>query len=74
MSKVKVKQDRVQPWWLAADSESCASCSHQYAHRSEVHCFDCDAPICPICIETTTTFEFICPGCSEARSREEEVS
>jgi hypothetical protein len=36
-----------------------------------VFCFDCDAPICPICIERTTTFEFICPGCVEARTREE---
>jgi hypothetical protein len=71
MKGAQANKSRVQPWWLAEDSESCSSCSHPYAHRTEIFCFDCDAPICPICIERTTTFELICPGCVKARSSEE---
>jgi hypothetical protein len=66
----KAKSTKESPWWVAEDYETCSACTHGYAHRAEIHCFDCDAPTCPICIEQTTTLELICPGCLESRERE----
>ena len=68
------KSARALPWWLQEDHESCSACSHTIAHRTEVYCFDCDAVICPICVQRTETVELICPGCFDSRNTEIEVS
>ena len=72
VSKAKAKSGGAVPWWLSEESETCFACNHLHAHRTEIYCFDCDGPVCPICIEQTTTLELICPGCLNSRSREEE--
>lgn len=71
MSVSKGNPGRAVPWWLSEDNETCFACNHQYAHRTEIYCFDCDAAICPICVVRTSTTELICPGCSDSRSTEE---
>jgi len=72
MSAVKTKSRQALPWWLQADHESCAACSHTYAHRTEIYCFDCDAPVCPICVQRTVELEMVCPGCHDSRTKETE--
>ena len=73
MTRTKARTKASPPWWLAEDNEACGSCSHAYAHRTEIYCFDCDAAICPVCIVKTEALEFICPGCQESRKSEEVV-
>lgn len=64
----------IQPWWLTDTTEICPACSQAYAYHTEIRCFDCDGPSCPICVQTTTTIELTCPECFECRSSETEVS
>jgi hypothetical protein len=51
------------PWWLEQGTESCSNCNHTYAHRTEVFCFDCDGPVCAVCVQQTVTLELVCPSC-----------
>lgn len=74
MSAARKKSKRALPWWLQEDDDFCSTCSHTIAHRTEVYCLDCDNAICPICVQRTETVELICPGCSESRNSEAEVS
>ena len=51
-------------WWLAAGEEDCPHCEQTYSYRVEARCFDCDAPICPMCIVRVEERLF-CPECRE---------
>jgi hypothetical protein len=53
------------PWWLAQGEEDCPHCEHTYSYHAEVRCFECDAPICPMCIVRLSE-QFFCPDCREA--------
>jgi hypothetical protein len=52
------------PWWLDAGEEDCPHCEQDYSYHLEVRCFECDAPICPMCIVRVGEHAF-CPDCRE---------
>ena len=55
-------------------TETCPSCRQTYAYHTEIRCVDCDEPVCPICVQTTTTLALSCPTCVECEDLESEVS
>jgi hypothetical protein len=63
MAKPRGMAKKMEPWWLRDATETCPACSQSYAYHTEVRCMDCDGPLCPICVQVTTTFEFSCPEC-----------
>jgi hypothetical protein len=52
-------------WWLDAGEEDCPHCDQAYWYAAEVRCFDCDAPICPMCI-VRAGGHVLCPECGQA--------
>jgi hypothetical protein len=70
MARPRRMPKKTEPWWLSDATETCPTCGQSYAYHTEVRCVDCDGPLCPICVQVTTTLEFSCPDCferSEAR-------
>ncbi len=59
------KSAGMQPWWLTDTTETCPACSQAYAYHTEIRCLDCDGPLCPICVQVTTRFEFSCAECGD---------
>ena len=49
------------PWWLGGH-EDCPHCDQHYAVEMQVHCVDCDAPICPLCVVRVEAHTR-CPDC-----------
>jgi hypothetical protein len=52
-------------WWLEAGEVDCPHCEQAYSYEVEVRCYDCDEPICPMCIVQVDEHVF-CPDCREA--------
>ena len=61
------------PWWLSDTTEVCPACSQAYAYHTEIRCVDCDGPLCPICVQVTTTLELFCPDCMEGGTGEQQI-
>ena len=38
------------PWWLEAGPDTCEFCLHGYHVEAGYYCFDCDAPVCALCV------------------------
>jgi hypothetical protein len=57
-----VPKTRGTPWWLDVGDEDCPHCDQTYSYRAEVRCFECDAPICQMCIVRIDEHVF-CPEC-----------
>ena len=53
------------PWWLEVGDEDCPHCEQTYSYRVEARCFECDAPICPMCVVRVEQ-QLICPDCRSA--------
>jgi hypothetical protein len=51
-------------WWLEEGEHDCPHCEQSYSYEVEVRCFECDAPICPMCIVRVDEHLF-CPDCQE---------
>ena len=51
-------------WWLAQGEHDCPHCEQTYAYEVEARCFECDAPICPMCIVRVEEHLF-CPACRD---------
>jgi hypothetical protein len=49
-------------WWLESGEEDCPHCEQTYTYAAEVRCFECDAPICPMCIVRVHE-HVLCPDC-----------
>lgn len=59
-------------WWVEGGTEVCDVCGHPYAYQLEYRCYDCDAPICPVCVVTVhREGQSFCPGCGPAAQQEE---
>jgi hypothetical protein len=71
MAKLRKTGPGIQPWWLADATETCPACGQAYAYHTEIRCFDCDGPLCPICVEVTNTLEFSCPDCVDCDAESE---
>jgi hypothetical protein len=54
-------------WWLQAGEEDCPHCNLTYSYHVEARCFECDAPICPMCIVRIDE-HFLCPDCRETET------
>jgi len=54
---------KTEPWWLSDATEMCPACGQAYAYHTEIRCVDCDGPLCPICVQVTTTLELSCADC-----------
>ena len=67
------KKQSFPPWWLEHGTEICPACSQSYAYQTEIRCFDCDGPMCPVCVQVTTTLEVSCPTCFDCGVSESEV-
>lgn len=51
--------------WLERGTESCAVCHQRYTYELEYRCYDCDSPICPVCVVTVHKHgRGYCPGCT----------
>jgi hypothetical protein len=50
------------PWWLDVGEEDCPHCEQTYTYEAEVRCFECDAPICRMCIVRVRE-HVLCPEC-----------
>jgi hypothetical protein len=58
------KQSGRSPWWLGGGSEQCRYCLGWYAWEVALHCIDCDAPVCPLCvIRYSAEHRVACPAC-----------
>jgi hypothetical protein len=57
-------------WWIDHGEEDCPHCEQTYSYSAEVRCFDCDAPICPMCIVRVGAHRF-CPECGESAQEKE---
>ena len=68
------KGKQTAPWWLTDTTEMCPACSQSYAYHTQVWCVDCDSPLCPTCVQVTTTRELSCPECFECNHAESEVA
>ncbi len=56
--------DPSRPTLLAPETERCDFCLQPYVYELEFRCFDCDRPICPICVVTIRARrESRCPEC-----------
>ena len=55
-------------WWIAGADLECAHCSLGYAYEREVHCVECDAPMCALCVERVET-RMLCPACVPRRRK-----
>ena len=53
------------PWWIERGEEDCPHCAQTYSYEVEVRCFECDAPVCPMCVVRLTE-RIVCPDCREA--------
>ncbi|HET6655408.1 MAG TPA: hypothetical protein VFH57_04110 [Gammaproteobacteria bacterium] len=54
-----------KPWWLEAGAASCGFCAVAYLEEVAVHCFECDRPICPVCVvEVRESRTVVCPECA----------
>src|SRR4051812_44178690 len=54
------------PWWLDVGEEDCPHCDHTYSYEAELRCFECDAPICPMCVVRVQE-KIVCPNCQAAK-------
>jgi hypothetical protein len=63
------KSRRELPWWLEVGTEVCPACNHLYLYETEYRCFDCDGPLCPMCVVETTAVHISCPGCCDGTER-----
>ena len=62
-------QSAGEVWWIEGADAECRHCSLGYAFEREVHCIECDAPMCPLCVERIES-RVLCPDCvGAARSR-----
>ena len=52
-----------EPWWIEGADVECRHCSLGYAYEREVHCIECDAPMCPLCV-TRIRNRILCPDCA----------
>ena len=59
------KSRRELPWWLEAGTEVCPACNHLYLYETEYRCFDCDGPLCPMCVVEKTAVHISCPTCCD---------
>ncbi|MDT8386527.1 MAG: hypothetical protein RQ736_03385 [Thiogranum sp.] len=60
------KQGPRLPWWLQAGPDSCEFCFHAYHVEAGYYCFDCDAPVCPLCVVAVRERRVVlCPHCAE---------
>jgi hypothetical protein len=57
------------PWWLDTGEEDCPHCEQAYSYVVEARCFECDAPICPMCIVRFGE-RIVCPDCRESANIE----
>ncbi len=52
------------PWWLEPGPETCQHCQGTFHYEAGYHCFQCDSPICPVCVvELHETRQVSCPDC-----------
>jgi hypothetical protein len=58
-------QSAAAPWWVSEGEHDCPHCEQTYAYEVEARCFECDAPICPMCIVRIEEHLF-CPECRAA--------
>ena len=72
MAKPRKMPQGTQSWWLSDSTETCPACSQAYAYHTEIRCLDCDGPLCPICVQVTTTMEFSCSDCFECADSDAE--
>ena len=49
-------------WWMEGADVDCLHCSQGYAYEREVHCMECDTPMCPLCMQRIE-MRIICPAC-----------
>lgn len=63
---------RGDAWWLEPGAERCAACEVQLHYETQTHCFECDSPLCPVCI--TTVLEKRRVVCTECNHDETEDS
>lgn len=57
-------EKRTTAWWIEGGTEVCDVCGHPHAYELEYRCYDCDAPICPVCVVTVRRAgHAFCPGC-----------
>jgi hypothetical protein len=61
----QAKKSVTAPWWLEIGDEDCPHCEQTYSYTLEARCFECDAPICPMCIVRMGEHLF-CPDCRES--------
>ena len=54
-------------WWLADGEHDCPHCEQTYSYEVEARCFECDAPICPMCIVRVEERLF-CPACRDVET------
>ena len=53
------------PWWHHHGDDDCPHCDQSYSYRVEARCFECDAPICPMCIVRVDQ-RMLCPDCHKS--------
>lgn len=51
------------PWWLEAGPDTCEFCLHGYHVEAGYYCFDCDAPVCALCVVHELK-HVLCPDCA----------
>lgn len=58
-------------WWVEGGTEVCDVCAQRYAYQLEYRCYDCDSPICPVCVITVRQEgRSYCPGCGPGAQEE----
>ena len=66
MSRPQQQGPRPTPWWLEAGPDTCEFCLHGYHVEAGYYCFDCDAPVCPLCVVVVRERQVVlCPHCAE---------
>jgi len=56
-------------WWLSGGSQQCRYCLGWYAWEVALHCIDCDAPVCPLCVVRRRAERLVaCPACGPPAS------
>jgi len=62
-SAMTTDSDAAEPGWLTRGWDECPHCTQLYVYEMERRCFDCDAPICPVCVEIVRETVVVCPAC-----------
>jgi DNA-directed RNA polymerase subunit RPC12/RpoP len=64
------------PWWLEPGPETCQHCQGTFHYEAGYHCFQCDSPVCPVCVvELHETRQVSCPDChAQAQISDDEQS